>query len=251
MDIDYLHALRMCELAAWLARIHADKNHSLLEIGAGTGAQAARLSRHFSTVAAVDLAASPYAKAREFPVQDYDGRRLPFADASFDVIYTSHVLEHVADFAALSDEMRRVLKPGGIAVHVLPTPAWRIASCFTHYLALPKILLSRAAPQTGATAPGAGKSLTANLLSLLFAARHGENGNRFTEAFYYRSAWWRRRFIDAGWQVTDEFPLGLFYTGYMIFGTRLGVALRGRLANILGSSSYCFVMRNAGALPQR
>jgi len=41
------------------------------------------------------------------------GARLPFADASIDLIYSYAVLEHVDDPAALADEIARVLKPGG------------------------------------------------------------------------------------------------------------------------------------------
>lgn len=38
---------------------------------------------------------------------------LPFADASFDLIVSSNVFEHVADAAHVSSELIRVLKPGG------------------------------------------------------------------------------------------------------------------------------------------
>lgn len=49
-----------------------------------------------------------------------DLQRLPFADASYDVVYASHVLEHVPDDRRAIAEIRRVLRPGGIAV--LPVP---------------------------------------------------------------------------------------------------------------------------------
>jgi SAM-dependent methyltransferase len=42
-----------------------------------------------------------------------DGMRLPFADASVDVCYSSNVLEHVGDPWRMADEMLRVTKPGG------------------------------------------------------------------------------------------------------------------------------------------
>lgn len=45
---------------------------------------------------------------------------LPMTDASFDLILCSHVLEHVADDRAAMREMRRVLRPGGVAL--LQTP---------------------------------------------------------------------------------------------------------------------------------
>jgi len=48
----------------------------------------------------------------------YDGMSLPFADGSFDVICSNAVLEHVSDLAALTREMRRVTKEGGISYHL-------------------------------------------------------------------------------------------------------------------------------------
>ena len=45
---------------------------------------------------------------------------LPFADGSFDAIVCSHVLEHVADDRAAMGELRRVLRPGGWALVMVP-----------------------------------------------------------------------------------------------------------------------------------
>ena len=43
----------------------------------------------------------------------YDGSRLPFADSSFSVVSSGHVIEHTPDPSAYLDEHLRVLKPGG------------------------------------------------------------------------------------------------------------------------------------------
>jgi SAM-dependent methyltransferase len=45
---------------------------------------------------------------------------LPFEDASYDFVYASHVLEHILDDLAAIKEIRRVLRPGGMAI--LPVP---------------------------------------------------------------------------------------------------------------------------------
>lgn len=45
---------------------------------------------------------------------------IQFADNTFDVIYCSHVLEHVADDRQAMREFRRVLKPEGFAILLVP-----------------------------------------------------------------------------------------------------------------------------------
>ena len=50
----------------------------------------------------------------------YDGRTLPFPDASQDAVYSSHCLEHIADYRQAIGEWFRVLKPGGYLIVVVP-----------------------------------------------------------------------------------------------------------------------------------
>jgi SAM-dependent methyltransferase len=45
---------------------------------------------------------------------------LPFADAEFDLVICNHVLEHVDDDESGMNELRRVLKPGGMALIQCP-----------------------------------------------------------------------------------------------------------------------------------
>jgi SAM-dependent methyltransferase len=49
-----------------------------------------------------------------------DLQQLPFDDASYDFVFASHVLEHVPDDEKAISEIRRILKPKGVAV--LPVP---------------------------------------------------------------------------------------------------------------------------------
>lgn len=49
-----------------------------------------------------------------------DLRKLPFPDHSFDVIFASHVLEHIKEDTVALANIKRVLKPGGMAI--LPVP---------------------------------------------------------------------------------------------------------------------------------
>lgn len=51
---------------------------------------------------------------------DLDLRHVSLPAACFDVLYASHVLEHIDDDASAIAEIRRILRPGGFAV--LPVP---------------------------------------------------------------------------------------------------------------------------------
>jgi len=46
--------------------------------------------------------------------------RIPYDDESFDFIFSSSTLEHVQDLKSAFAEMARVLRKGGVAIHVFP-----------------------------------------------------------------------------------------------------------------------------------
>lgn len=54
-----------------------------------------------------------------------DLQQLPFDSGSYDFIFASHVLEHVPDDEKAISEIRRVLKPNGIAILPVPIVAER------------------------------------------------------------------------------------------------------------------------------
>jgi len=49
-----------------------------------------------------------------------DPYRLPFDTAAFDLVVSDQVLEHVKDYPATLAEIRRVLRPGGVSLHIFP-----------------------------------------------------------------------------------------------------------------------------------
>ena len=94
-----------------------DGQARILDIGCGTGAMLDEL-KPFGPVVGADF--SP--EALQFCVSRggapaglarADVRRLPFADASFDVVTAMDIIEHIDDDKAASSEIFRVLTPGG------------------------------------------------------------------------------------------------------------------------------------------
>lgn len=105
-----------------LSAVTADSPGSVLEVGCGTGAFAARIAAALPDAALVavdqserlvELTAQRGVDARVADVQD-----LPFDDESFDVVAALWMLYHVTDLHRGLAEIRRVLRPGGRFVAV-------------------------------------------------------------------------------------------------------------------------------------
>ena len=60
-----------------------------------------------------------------------DLTRLSFADSSFDVVFCSHVLEHVPDDRAAMRELHRVMRPNGWAIMQVPIKGERTFEDFS------------------------------------------------------------------------------------------------------------------------
>jgi SAM-dependent methyltransferase len=100
---------------------------AILDFGAGTARSPITLARRGFEVTACDVFSDQelYDYARqtgELPVHfaTYDGENLPFADAHFDAVASSCVLEHIICVEHCLRELHRVLKPGGLFVIVGP-----------------------------------------------------------------------------------------------------------------------------------
>ncbi len=100
---------------------------SVLDFGCGHGMAAIVLARLGARVTAFDLSPGYLSEARRRAIANNasiafvqaDGERLPFADATFDRVWGNAVLHHL-DCRVAARELRRVLKPGGIAVFCEP-----------------------------------------------------------------------------------------------------------------------------------
>ncbi len=94
------------------------RGRQVLEIGAGAAQCSAWLAARGAHTVATDLSGGMLragARADGCPtLVQADARRLPFARASFDVVFTSYgALPFVPDAAAVHREVARVLRPGG------------------------------------------------------------------------------------------------------------------------------------------
>ena len=101
-----------------------DSSKVVLDVGSGLGGSARCLASEFGCkVAGIDLT-EEYCRVAEMlsarigleglvSFKQGDALNMPFADASFDVVWTEHMAMNIPDKLGLYREMRRVLKPGG------------------------------------------------------------------------------------------------------------------------------------------
>ena len=123
---DAVERHRYHEYAPWMPEVMGFKDFALarlLEVGCGMGTDLLQFARGRAEVTGVDLTArsieisrqhfAVYGARGDFAIAD--GESLPFADASFDVVYSNGVLHHTPDTASAVREVHRVLRPGGQA----------------------------------------------------------------------------------------------------------------------------------------
>lgn len=107
----------------------------LLEIGTGSGGIAHWFAHHpqlLCEVVAVDVCDNRQLH-EGYAFQQVESVDLPFEEASFDVVISNHVIEHVGDAQAQArhlPEIRRVMKPDGVGYLAVPN-RWMVTE--PHY----------------------------------------------------------------------------------------------------------------------
>jgi SAM-dependent methyltransferase len=123
---DAVEQHRYNEYAPWMPEVMGFNKFAgkrLLEVGCGMGTDLLQFARGGARVTGVDLTPRSieisrhhlalYGESGDFLLTD--GEHLPFADSSFDVVYSNGVLHHTPDTAGAIKELHRVLRPGGQA----------------------------------------------------------------------------------------------------------------------------------------
>jgi ubiquinone/menaquinone biosynthesis C-methylase UbiE len=121
---------------------HIAKKSKFLDVGCGAGYSLMKASEDLDCKA-VGIDPDPGAHGvgrfvkelvNQIEIKQGFAENLPFADNSFDVVYSSHVLEHVNDEVKALDEMKRVLKKDGVLVIGMPTSNMAFLNYFSQFI---------------------------------------------------------------------------------------------------------------------
>jgi SAM-dependent methyltransferase len=125
------HLIRLFHEATWTWAGPQLAGADVLDFGCGAGEGTASMARHAGSILGVDVADDAVRYAQEHnagPNIRYETIRDAVArpDASFDVVCSFQVLEHVEDPDAYLAEARRLLRPGGRLLLATPDRRTRL-----------------------------------------------------------------------------------------------------------------------------
>ena len=148
--------LRASEFAFFLKNYQLPKNSEILEIGCGNAFNAALLSHIATKVVATDLPRQNHLshsigieqasrllqnlRVHNCNLVACDAQNLPFLDSTFDIVFNNYILEHIPDRDKTVKDMKRVLKPNGLCISIVPSYIERLSSIPAFYIYLSKRL---------------------------------------------------------------------------------------------------------------
>jgi SAM-dependent methyltransferase len=219
--------------------------NKVLEIGGGNGYQASIIKSWVLEIKSIDVDLNHNEKY--FEVEKYDGVNLPFSDESFDVIFSSNVLEHVRDLDLLIRETKRVIKPKGIIIHLIPSSTWRFWTILAHYPYLAIRLFNLILGKEKKIKNNSKKNFKPvsrlfNFLLKFFPQSHGEYSSAIKELYYFSKFYWKKKFLSYDFKIEKTADNQIFYTGYHLLKYHFEKT-RFILSKIIGGSCNIFILK--------
>ena len=148
-----------------------------LELGAGDGFQSQLLSRYARRLvcteinpAALTLRSSP---TMEYRIRSVEQTITDYPEKTFDLIFTSNVLEHIVDPKAALAGISRLLTDDGLTIHIVPSPFWKLCQVGLYIPAHALVLLERITQTPGLL--GCAREIGSALRELVQGVRTGSN----------------------------------------------------------------------------
>lgn len=192
---------------------------SFLDVGCGAGYSLIQAKEELScTVQGVDPEPGAHGVGRfttglwqERPIIQGSAENLPYADNTFDVVYSSHVLEHVQSEIEALQEMKRVLKPGGVLIIGMPTAAMSLVSLLSAWFFTTHIVIYQFISSLGK------KDVFKRFIRIFIPSSHSSPRAKYItyDLIHYRISNWRK-IVGKQFQISTILTPGLYpYPDYI------------------------------------
>jgi SAM-dependent methyltransferase len=192
----------------------------------------------------------------KYNVQQMNGYDIKFEDSSFDIILSSNVLEHIDDLPKAFTEMKRVLKPGGVMIHSVPTVYCNLATMIVQPLAYFKNLFLLFSGKAKIKVNKNRSKLFQvlhywykivfnfiNPLRILISKGHGVSRNRFWALYIWRRAYWKEKFNNSDLEIETVVKVPYLFSMHQVFPFRMD-KFRHKIGNKYNSVDiYCLKNR--------
>lgn len=268
-----LRKLRLREFRRIFGECPDGSFRRVLELGAGNGYQSGLLAEIADQVVATDYAyrekLPPSREGVDFRYVDAERVAETFQPATFDLVFSSNLLEHLPNPEAAIAGSRRLLAPDGVMIHVVPSVWWKLASMGLFYPFQARRLLRKmrqlaggssenrlrrtiTSPQddqdTGWVAdnnPKIERSSRSRWRDELFPSPHGASPSNSRELLDFRKSRWLRLFRDCDLTVAAVIP------GPLSSGRGFGFDRLRRLLEAMGfAGEFAYVAHRPGEEPE-
>ena len=188
-------------------KAHIPEKSKFLDVGCGAGYSMFRAKKDLQCdCLGIDPNPKEHGVGR-FTKEDYLSDKiiqgfseaLPFEDETFDVVYSSHVLEHVIDKKETLREMNRVLKRDGVLILGMPTASMAWINLFSSLFFTTHVKIYEFL--RGLFKRGSGERLKA-----IFTVRSHSYPNKkyvFSDLMDYRISTWRKQ-VKSAFTINTE-----------------------------------------------
>lgn len=226
----WLHGYRAREIALIFGRCPEGLFGKGLELGAGDGFQSALLLRYVGHLTATDIKPAilrmPPHNGLDYQVLDAEEVGEHFPPDSFDLVFSSNLLEHLPAPERALTGICQVLKDDGVTIHIVPSPFWKVCELLlyvpNHVIVLLEQVLGRGGehvlvekvrrhmpgraegappPQEPDNNPKSHKRPHGFLYRWFIPQTHGVSEGHLEEFRAFRKARWIREFQRAGLHV--------------------------------------------------
>lgn len=243
--VRYQHEQRRWMLDHVFTQVPLGRVSTVVEVGCGDGWVCRQLSPRFRTVVGFDinpLRIDGCATPNVLLVAGNAGQP-PIGDGTADLILSLSVLEHLPDRVGALKQMRGLLKPGGVMIHLVPVAAWKVLQWIgfgpdwlrKQARGLTRAMAGQRKPRStkyyqNRETNNPARTSRRRWHQKIMPRVHGEYDSNWQEFTQWTDRVWTGQFTAAGLRVVRRVPLGLSSPyGFGCFGltkplSRVGLA---------------------------